>query len=747
MSRDLGGDDFEVDQQTLFVIDDFGLAGSDAEIAGGACAAVFDHDSQREGNGRLDDVSVRIIREHIALVEVFHEQARVRENGDSVGKQRHGQHFSSRGVTQRAFDEVDGRLGRCRILIRDECPLPRARAFRGNAVAGDTFDDRWGNAEERSGIGSGGVHDPDIDLQAFDGVSCVVVQDEGGVEGVAGHHGFLFDLQFHLGTDTAALGGRDKHIVGGIMEGIDRIVVALRTRGIEGGLHGEYGRIERRIGEEIRVFSSGNLAHLIDATFVEIDGAVQAVAVFIDELRISRSEGGRQQGGAFGGGDFTCGAGIARDGQLGENPERGDLRIVKQDTPCLVPEERDMKILHRQNAATVALKAIKGFQVTEARASALVQALHHINEAIDGVSEESGAPEDSLAHIDGIARIGGGHGVDAPEAGDGNEADGAIKQGTNNARITGNAAAAGNGGTSSTARATAATAATSCAAAGAAATEADGRAAADALVSAGEGELTTTTRAAASRAGRRRDVADGHRHCDAALGGQGAPLVPIFDYYFLRDEKKDIVALNIGGIANITIIPKNCSSQNLIGFDTGPGNMLIDIAVSKYFNKKFDENGEIAKSGQLIEKLYKDLLRIDFIYQVPPKSTGREFFNYQLLNSMVNEDYLPNDVIRTITQFSAFSIAHNIKKYAPINSMIVVSGGGRMNSYLIDLLNTELIDYDLMKIDELNINGDAKEAICFAFLGYLYKMHLHGNINSISGATKEIILGVSANNI
>ena len=245
----------------------------------------------------------------------------------------------------------------------------------------------------------------------------------------------------------------------------------------------------------------------------------------------------------------------------------------------------------------------------------------------------------------------------------------------------------------------------------------------------------------------KKEVIGDFRAADIALGGQGAPLVPIFDYYFLRDEKKDIVALNIGGIANITIIPKNCSSQNLIGFDTGPGNMLIDIAVSKYFNKKFDENGEIAKSGQLIEKLYKDLLRIDFIYQVPPKSTGREFFNYQLLNSMVNEDYLPNDVIRTITQFSAFSIAHNIKKYAPINSMIVVSGGGRMNSYLIDLLNTELIDYDLMKIDELNINGDAKEAICFAFLGYLYKMHLHGNINSISGATKEIILGVSANNI
>lgn len=241
-----------------------------------------------------------------------------------------------------------------------------------------------------------------------------------------------------------------------------------------------------------------------------------------------------------------------------------------------------------------------------------------------------------------------------------------------------------------------------------------------------------------------KDVVGDFRSADIALGGQGAPLVPIFDYHFLKNQNDNVVALNIGGIANITIMPKNCNIEELIAFDTGPGNMLIDIAMNKLFNKKFDKNGEIAKSGKIISDLLVELKKINFIYQNPPKSTGRELFNEQLLNSIIKPDYLDFDIIRTLTEFTANSISLNIEKYAPINSKVIVSGGGRKNSFLFQLLQEKLINYKVMNIDGIGINGDAKEAVCFAFLGYLNKISNFGNVKSITGAKNSIILGVNA---
>lgn len=238
-----------------------------------------------------------------------------------------------------------------------------------------------------------------------------------------------------------------------------------------------------------------------------------------------------------------------------------------------------------------------------------------------------------------------------------------------------------------------------------------------------------------------REVIGDFRAADIALGGQGAPLVPIFDFHFLKNSIDDIVALNIGGIANITIMPKNCQIDELIAFDTGPGNMLLDIAVKKFYGKSFDKNGEFAKSGKLIQELFDELKKIEYSYLEPPKSTGRELFNEQLLNSIIKSEYLKEDIIRTLTEFTAFSISVNVEKFAPIGSKIIVSGGGRKNSYLIRVLQEKLSNYKVINIDDIGINGDAKEAICFAFLGFLNILKQAGNIKSITGARESIILG------
>lgn len=242
-----------------------------------------------------------------------------------------------------------------------------------------------------------------------------------------------------------------------------------------------------------------------------------------------------------------------------------------------------------------------------------------------------------------------------------------------------------------------------------------------------------------------KEVIGDFRAADVALGGQGAPLVPIFDFHFLKNENENIVALNIGGISNITIMPKNCNIDELIAFDTGPGNMLIDIVVKKFYGKSYDKNGEFAKSGKIIQELFDELKKIEFTYLEPPKSTGRELFNEQLLDSCLNSEYLKEDIIRTLTEFTAFTISINIEKFAPIGSKVIISGGGRKNTFLIQLLNENLINYKVINIDEIGINGDAKEAICFAFLGYLNKMNKYGNVKEITGAKKSVVLGLSAN--
>lgn len=236
------------------------------------------------------------------------------------------------------------------------------------------------------------------------------------------------------------------------------------------------------------------------------------------------------------------------------------------------------------------------------------------------------------------------------------------------------------------------------------------------------------------------------RTADIVLGGEGAPLVPIFDYHFLRSPKEDRIILNIGGIANITFLPKRCTIDDVKAFDTGPGNALIDIFSKKYFGLDFDSFGKIAAKGYVIKALFDKLKENPFIIKPPPKSTGKEFFNEAYILNLIPKFSLhnerPENIIRTLTEFTVWSIVENIHLFCSDNATIIASGGGIHNNFLWNRLNEELSNYSIHKSDAYGINPDAKEAICFAFLAYLTLYNLPGNITSVTGAKKRTILGV-----
>lgn len=240
-------------------------------------------------------------------------------------------------------------------------------------------------------------------------------------------------------------------------------------------------------------------------------------------------------------------------------------------------------------------------------------------------------------------------------------------------------------------------------------------------------------------------VVSDFRSADIALGGQGAPLIPIFDKEFLSDESIRIITLNIGGIANITLLPKSGEDKEIIAFDTGPGNILIDAFVRKHYNMDYDADGKIAENGMLIEKLFEQLKKINYIKMKHPKSTGRDLFNEELINNLLTESKIQNpeseDIIHTLTKFTAWSIAENIRLFRNTNSKIIASGGGVKNQALMKYLSNELPNSTIITSDEIGINSEEKEAIGFAYLAFRNLAGLNGNIPSVTGASRESKLG------
>ncbi len=244
----------------------------------------------------------------------------------------------------------------------------------------------------------------------------------------------------------------------------------------------------------------------------------------------------------------------------------------------------------------------------------------------------------------------------------------------------------------------------------------------------------------------RTTVISNFRVMDMAVGGEGAPLVPYSEYLLYADENQTVALQNIGGIGNVTFLPKKGDFTKVIAFDTGPGNMMIDGAVQKLYGEKFDKNGEYASKGKLIPLLAEELKNHPYFALDIPKTTGRELFGehytYALLEKY--QDYNKNDIIFTLTWFTAYSIAYHYKKYFIHQYHLdkcIIAGGGAYNKSLINLIKKELPEIEILIQEDLGYSSEAKEAIAFVILGNQTYHMKPSNVPSATGARKNVILG------
>ncbi len=230
---------------------------------------------------------------------------------------------------------------------------------------------------------------------------------------------------------------------------------------------------------------------------------------------------------------------------------------------------------------------------------------------------------------------------------------------------------------------------------------------------------------------------------DIAAGGQGAPLVPFADYLLFRSRRIDRVALNIGGIANITILPAGAPGTAVTAFDTGPGNMVIDQLVERLTagRQRFDRNGAIAAKGHLDRELLNRLLADRYFAKKPPKTAGREQYGAVFVEQLLATGDSLEDLIATATVFTAATIAQAIQSFAPETQEVIAAGGGVHNRRLMDQLSAFLPATRLTTTAEFGVDPDAKEAIAFAILAHRAFHRKPGNLPSATGARKPVILG------
>lgn len=255
------------------------------------------------------------------------------------------------------------------------------------------------------------------------------------------------------------------------------------------------------------------------------------------------------------------------------------------------------------------------------------------------------------------------------------------------------------------------------------------------------------------------------RAADIAVGGQGAPLVSPIDVCLLRHPTLDRCIQNVGGIGNVTYLPARASVQStaaptigqtdaastslaIRGWDTGPGNVLLDLAVQQLSQGalQFDQDGAWAAGGKPCQALVQAWLQQDFFQQPPPKSTGRERFGQDYLTECLQDaaalSLSHTDILATLTELTAASIAHSYRQFLPqLPHQVVLCGGGSRNLYLKHRLQANLKLSQVCTTDDLELNADFKEAIAFAVLAYWRNQGIPGNLPEVTGAKRLALLG------
>jgi len=243
-------------------------------------------------------------------------------------------------------------------------------------------------------------------------------------------------------------------------------------------------------------------------------------------------------------------------------------------------------------------------------------------------------------------------------------------------------------------------------------------------------------------------VVGNFRAADLALGGQGAPLVPYFDYVTFTDADEDRGLLNLGGIANLTVLPAGGTPDEVRAFDTGPANMVIDPLATRLFDAPYDPNGRHADAGTPDHDLLADLLEGDFFRREPPKSTGRDDFgaNYvdRLLGAAQSRGLSPEDTMATATLLTAASVYQAYAQYVRADQSIdvlIASGGGVHNDTLMRMLEDAFAPIPVRTSSDYGVDTDAKEALCFAILAHETVNGVPTNLPSVTGASARAVLG------
>jgi anhydro-N-acetylmuramic acid kinase len=239
------------------------------------------------------------------------------------------------------------------------------------------------------------------------------------------------------------------------------------------------------------------------------------------------------------------------------------------------------------------------------------------------------------------------------------------------------------------------------------------------------------------------------RPADMAAGGQGAPLVPFVDYLLYRHPARSRVALNVGGIANVTVIPARAKPKDVFAFDTGPGNMVVDSLVEKFTRGRlhYDKDSEMALRGRLLPKLLNELMDDPYLRKQPPKTAGREQFGQAYTQKIISwarkHRAKPPDVVRTATILTALSIANAIHQFILPRTRVdelIVSGGGAHNSLMMVYL-AAILGFPVIFSSELGVKPEAKEALAFAILAYESYRGRANNLPSATGANHPAVLG------
>jgi anhydro-N-acetylmuramic acid kinase len=236
------------------------------------------------------------------------------------------------------------------------------------------------------------------------------------------------------------------------------------------------------------------------------------------------------------------------------------------------------------------------------------------------------------------------------------------------------------------------------------------------------------------------------RVADMARGGQGAPLVPYVDWLIFRSMKSNRLTLNIGGIANLTAVPKGATREDILACDTGPGNMVVDALARYFFASPYDAGGRIALRGAVSSDLLRFLMRHPFLQMRPPKSTGRETFGEEFIRALLAyaAPYEPADIIATASLFTVAAVYDAYRRFIARRmhaDEVIVSGGGARNRFFMQELTRMFFPATVRTADSAGVSSDAREAISFALLANETLHALPANLPGVTGADRPAILG------